>query len=174
VLGFAAAAAVSTLACGLLAVGLRDGQALTSPEYWLSVQAWWIGDFLGALIITPLILTIGFNGLSVTTPMRGGRAATYSAFAVLLLLLGAVFLRPTAPAASLLDVPYIVYPVLVWIAMLGGPRRTAVAAGYYRRRRRTGYHARLRALRRYLPAADLPRLVRAAGAAAAGSHGRTR
>ena len=129
VLGFAAAAAVSTLACGLLAVGLRDGQALTSPEYWLSVQAWWIGDFLGALIITPLILTIGFNGLSVTTPMRGGRAATYSAFAVLLLLLGAVFLRPTAPAASLLDVPYIVYPVLVWIAMLGGPRRTAVAAG---------------------------------------------
>ena len=129
VLGFAAAAAVSTLACALLAVGFRDGQSLTSPEYWATAQAWWIGDFLGALIITPLILTIGFHGISVTTPMRGGRAATYSAFAVLLLLLGAVFLRPSAPAASLLDVPYIVYPVLVWIAMLGGPRRTAVAAG---------------------------------------------
>jgi signal transduction histidine kinase len=129
VLAFAAAAAVSTLACALLAVGFRDGQSLTSPEYWATAQAWWIGDFLGALIITPLILTIGFHGISVTTPMRGGRAATYSAFAVLLLLLGAVFLRPSAPAASLLDVPYIVYPVLVWIAMLGGPRRTAVAAG---------------------------------------------
>ncbi len=28
-----------------------------------------------------------------------------------------------------LDVPYIIYPVLVWIAMLSGPRRTALAAG---------------------------------------------
>ncbi len=61
--------------------------------------------------------------------MRGGRAATYSAFGVLMLLLGAVFLRPHDAAASLLNVPYIIYPVLVWIAMIGGPRRTAFAAG---------------------------------------------
>jgi len=129
VLGFAASAAVSTLACGLVAVSVRDGVTAANLAFWLNVQGWWIGDFLGAVIVTPLILTIGFHGLSVTTPMRGGRAATYSAFAVLLLLLGAVFLRPHSATASLLDVPYIVYPVLVWIAMLGGPRRTAVAAG---------------------------------------------
>ena len=55
--------------------------------------------------------------------------ATYSAFGVLLLLLGAVFLRTDGPATSPLDVPYIVYPVLVWIAMISGPRRTALAAG---------------------------------------------
>jgi signal transduction histidine kinase len=129
VLGFAASAAVSTLACALVAVGVRDGVITANLAFWLNVQGWWIGDFLGAVIVTPLILTVGFHGLSVTTPMRGGRAATYSAFAVLLLLLGAVFLRPHSTTASLLDVPYIVYPVLVWIAMLGGPRRTAVAAG---------------------------------------------
>jgi len=60
---------------------------------------------------------------------RGGRAATYSAFGVLLLLLGAVFLRHDGAVLTPLDVPYIVYPVLVWIALLGGPRRTALAAG---------------------------------------------
>jgi signal transduction histidine kinase len=129
VLGFSAAAAVSTMACAFVAVGVRSGRVVANVDFWLNVQSWWIGDFLGALIVTPLLLTIGFHGLSVTTPMRGGRTATYSAFAVLLLLLAAVFLRPGASAPSLLNVPYIVYPVLVWIAMLGGPRRTAIAAG---------------------------------------------
>ncbi len=129
VLVFSAAAAVSTLATAFVAVSVRSGHVAANPDFWLSVQSWWIGDFLGALIVTPLLLTIGFHGIAVTTPMRGGRASTYSAFGVLLLLLGAVFLRPLDAAPSLLNVPYIVYPMLVWIAILGGPRRTAFAAG---------------------------------------------
>ncbi|HET9863904.1 MAG TPA: MASE1 domain-containing protein, partial [Steroidobacteraceae bacterium] len=128
VLGFTVAAVVSTLACAVVAVSLRGGVA-ADREFWLAVQSWWIGDLLGAVIVTPLILTIGFHGLAVTSSVRGGRAATYSAFAVLLVLLGAVFLRPHNSRTSPLDVPYIVYPVLVWIAMVGGPRRTALAAG---------------------------------------------
>ncbi|HEX6397348.1 MAG TPA: MASE1 domain-containing protein, partial [Steroidobacteraceae bacterium] len=129
VLGFAASAAVSTLVCAVIAVSLRSG--ITSDrEFWLAaVQSWWIGDFLGAVIVTPLVLTIGFHGVAVTSSMRGGRAATYSAFAVLLLLLAAVFLRANTSRTSPLDVPYIVYPVLVWIGMVGGPRRTALATG---------------------------------------------
>ncbi len=129
VLGFAASAAVSTLACGLVAVSLRSGFALGDQDFLLGVQSWWIGDFLGALIVTPLVLTIGFHGVTVTSAMRGGRAATYSAFAVLLLMLAMVFLREHGTNNSPLDVPYIVYPVLVWIAIIGGPRRTALAAG---------------------------------------------
>jgi signal transduction histidine kinase len=128
VLGFAAAAAASTLACGLVAVSVRPGFHF-DHTFWLGVQRWWIGDFLGALIVTPLLLTAGIHGLAVTTPMRGGRTATYLAFAVLLLMLAAVFLHADGPTTSPLDVPYIVYPVLVWIAMLGGPRRTGLAAG---------------------------------------------
>jgi len=129
VLAFAASAVTSTLACAFAAVTLRSGLAYHDHDYWLQVQSWWIGDFLGALIVTPLLLTIGIHGLSVTTAMRGGRAATYSAFGVLLLLLGAVFLRESVESTSPLDVPYIVYPILVWIAIIGGPRRTALAAG---------------------------------------------
>jgi len=129
VLGFAASAAVSTLVCAVIAVSLRSG--ITSDrEFWLAaVQSWWIGDFLGAVIVTPLLLTIGFHGVAVTSSVRGGRAATYSAFAVLLVLLAAVFLRSNTSRTSPLDVPYIVYPVLFWIGMVGGPRRTALAAG---------------------------------------------
>jgi len=129
VLAFAASAAIATLSCALVAVSLRHGFVSGDHAFWLGVQSWWIGDFLGALVVTPLLLTMGFHGLSLTSQMRGGRAATYSAFAVLLALLTVVFIRPHAPATSPLDVPYIVYPVLVWIAMLGGPRRTALAAG---------------------------------------------
>ena len=44
-------------------------------------------------------------------------------------MLAAVFLRPNGEPNSPLDVPYIVYPVLVWIALISGPRRTALAAG---------------------------------------------
>jgi signal transduction histidine kinase len=129
VLGFAASAAASTLACAFVAVSLRFGLEIGNQTFWLSVQSWWIGDFLGALIVTPLLLTIGFHGLTVASLARGGRLATYSAFGVLLLLLSAVFLRDGSSGTSPLDVPYIVYPVLVWIAIIGGPRRTALAAG---------------------------------------------
>jgi integral membrane sensor domain MASE1 len=129
VLCFAAAALVATLVCAVVAVGLRMDSGLTGQAFWLAVQGWWIGDYLGALVITPILLTIGFHGFALSSSARGGRLATYSAFAVLVVLLGAVFLRTDGSVTSPLDVPYIVYPVLVWIAMLSGPRRTALAAG---------------------------------------------
>ena len=128
VLCFSAAVLFSTLACAFVAVTLQ-GEALSSNHlFWLGVQSWWIGDFLGALVITPLLLTLGFHGFARGSHSRGGRTATLSAFAVLVVLLTAVFLRGKGGPISPLDVPYIVYPVLVWIAMLGGPRRTALAA----------------------------------------------
>jgi signal transduction histidine kinase len=126
---FAGSALVSTAICAFLAVSIRNGMALGDHGFWLDVQNWWIGDMLGALVITPLLLTVGFHGVSLSGPARGGRSQTLAAFLVLLALLGAVFLRAHDAPTSPLDVPYIVYPVLVWIAMLGGPRRTALAAG---------------------------------------------
>jgi signal transduction histidine kinase len=129
VLLFTGAALLSTLSCAMVATALRGDEPFGAREYWLSTQSWWIGDFLGALIITPLVLTVGFHGFTLGSNSRGGRAATLSAFAVLVAMLLAVFLRKPGALSSPLDVPYIVYPVLVWIAMLSGPRRTALAAG---------------------------------------------
>jgi signal transduction histidine kinase len=129
VLTFAAAALVSTLACAFVAISFRSGTGFAGHGFWLAVQNWWIGDFLGALVVTPLVLTVGIHGFALSSSGRGGRLATYSAFGILMLMLAAVFLRSDGAASSPLDVPYIVYPVLVWIALLGGPRRTALAAG---------------------------------------------
>ena len=129
VLGFAVAALVSTLACAIIAVLMRGGVGMDVRAWWFEVQSWWIGDFLGALVVTPLLLTVGFHGFSRAVHARGGRVASLAAFGVLLLMLTAVFLRSSGAMLSPLDVPYIVYPVLVWIAMLSGPRRTALAAG---------------------------------------------
>ncbi|HYJ42585.1 MAG TPA: MASE1 domain-containing protein [Steroidobacteraceae bacterium] len=129
VLIFTGAALFSTLLCAVVAIALRGDLSFGERAYWLAVQSWWIGDFLGALIITPMVLTVGFHGFALGVHARGGRAATLSAFGVLLAMLLAVFLRKPGALSSPLDVPYIVYPVLVWIAMLSGPRRTALAAG---------------------------------------------
>jgi signal transduction histidine kinase len=134
VLCFALAALLSTLACAFVAVSLRLGSEfgaaqLQDASFWLGVQNWWIGDLLGALIVTPLLLTVGFSGFTRSGTAHASRGATLTAFLVLIALLGAVFLRRHPAATSPLDVPYIVYPVLVWIALISGPRRTALAAG---------------------------------------------
>jgi len=129
VLVFAVAALISTMACAIVATSVRASAGVGSHEFWLAAQNWWIGDFLGALVITPLLLTIGFHGVSLSSSVRGGRVATYSAFGVLAILLIAVFGRDQGSTTSPLEVPYIIYPVLVWIAMISGPRRTALAAG---------------------------------------------
>ena len=126
---FAGAALLATALCAFLAVWLREGLNTSDHAFWLGVQSWWIGDLLGALVITPLLLTVGFHGFALASHGRGNHGATLAAFAILMLLLGAVFLRPKGFMTSPLDVPYIVYPVLVWIALVGGPRRTALAAG---------------------------------------------
>ncbi len=128
VLSFAVAALVSTLACALVAQSLRGSAPIGSHDFWLGVQNWWIGDFLGALVITPLLLTVGFHGVTKIANSRGSPGASLAAFMVLLALLVAVFLRRPGEWTSPLDVPYIVYPVLVWIALIGGARRTALAA----------------------------------------------
>jgi signal transduction histidine kinase len=129
VLVFAVAAVMSTLACAIVATTFRGDAAPAGDAFWIAVQSWWIGDFLGALIVTPLLLTVGFHGFALASHARAGVGSSLAAFGVLLVLLGIVFLRTDGAPTSPLDVPYIVYPVLVWIAMLGGPRRTALAAG---------------------------------------------
>jgi signal transduction histidine kinase len=127
VLSFSLAALLATFAGGVVAVLMLDG--FSAAHFWRSVQAWWIGDFLGALIVTPLLLTIGFHGFAWATRRHGSRVGTFLAFAGLAVLLAAVFMRSIEEPASPLDVAYIVYPVLVWIALISGPRRTALAAG---------------------------------------------
>ena len=128
VLFFTAAALVSTLLCAIVAIALRGDLASASA------RTGWRCRAGGSAISWAHSSSRPWCSPSASTASRGahargGRAATMSAFGVLLALLFAVFLRKPGSLSSPLDVPYIVYPVLVWIAMLSGPRRTALAAG---------------------------------------------
>ena len=107
VLGFAAAAAVSTLACALLAVGFRDGQSLTSPEYWATAQAWWIGDFLGALIIN-----ISFQFLAPENPQSNARYLFYGLVVLLLLVRLRPWTRLVAVIGGTVALGFIVHAIV--------------------------------------------------------------
>ena len=130
VLVFAAAALVSTLACAFVAVSLRAEAALQRPR----------------------LLALGSELVDRRLPRRAGGDAAAAHYrhprhhaleqrtrrprrhVLGLRGVGCCCWRwyscaPTGATTSPLDVPYIVYPVLVWIAMISGPRRTALAAG---------------------------------------------
>ncbi|HVE70338.1 MAG TPA: MASE1 domain-containing protein [Thermoanaerobaculia bacterium] len=99
----------------LVAGGLHP--ASVAPSLW---PVWWIGDALGGLIVTPLILVWArdarhaqTHGFLEPAGMLGG----------IILAASIVFaLPPKFPAA------YVVYPFLIWAALRLGPAYTTTAS----------------------------------------------
>jgi signal transduction histidine kinase len=129
-LAFVVTVAATTLVSGaLLAVPFAD--PAFAGDFVENLQAAWIANLLGTVIVAPLLLTFGRIGLahpgrdSGLPPSRAGESLT--AFAVLLVVLIVVFLRPVGEPRLPIDVPYVVYPALLWIVALGGTRRVTLA-----------------------------------------------
>jgi signal transduction histidine kinase len=118
VLALVACAAVGTLVSAVFGVvSLRLGDVIKASEFGSVFRTWWLGDFSGALVFTPLILTWAAR----RTPWRMPRVQLVEAallFAVLLVLI---------EVPSQQDVPYIVFPVLIWAALRFGPVGAATA-----------------------------------------------
>lgn len=77
-------------------------------------QVWWCADALGVLVVAPALL-------AWTTPParrrpRAGRTETVAALLVLVAASWLVLGREPAPYRSLLDFPYVMFPLLLWIA----------------------------------------------------------
>src|SRR4051794_7583959 len=112
--GCALVAAVVSAAFGPLS--LRLGDVISADELGDVFRTWTLGDAAGVLVVTPLILTWATFGV------RGLHRRE--------LLEGAALLGSLVALAELLpqrDVPYIVFPVLLWAAIRFGPRGAATA-----------------------------------------------
>jgi signal transduction histidine kinase len=95
---------------------LRLGDVIPVDELGRVFRTWTLSDMSGVLVVAPLLLTWAAAGL------RGIRRRDILEGTLLLAVL--VALASLAPQR---DVPYIVFPVLLWAALRFGPRGAATA-----------------------------------------------
>jgi integral membrane sensor domain MASE1 len=98
---------------GVLAIWVAgDLPSLGAERIW---RTWWLSDLAGALVVTPAVLTWA------NTRVRLTRRQMAEGAALILVLLGLTDL------ASHHDVPYVIFPALIWAALRFGPRGAAAA-----------------------------------------------
>ncbi len=107
-------AAIISAAFGPMSLYLGD--VIAADELGRVFRTWTLGDAAGVLVVAPAILTWSASGL------QGLRRRDLVEMAVMLAVL--VVLAEVPPQA---DVPYIVFPVLLWAALRLGPRGAATA-----------------------------------------------
>src|SRR3954451_10516785 len=116
---------VALVVCALLAavisgavgpLALRIGGVITAGELWRVTRTWILGDASGVLVVAPALLTW------IATGADGVRRRDFVEGALVIVAL--VVLAELPPQR---EVPYIVFPVLLWAALRFGPRGAAAA-----------------------------------------------
>jgi signal transduction histidine kinase len=117
VLAFVGCAVVAALVSAAFGpTSLRLGDVIAADELGRVLRTWTLSDASGVLVVAPALLTWASLGV------KGIRRRDLAEGAVLLAVLVGV-----AELAPQRDVPYIVFPVLLWAALRLGPRGAATA-----------------------------------------------
>ena len=117
VLAFVVCAVVAaTVSAAFGPTSLRLGDVIEAGELGRVFRTWTLSDAAGALVVAPVLMTWAAMGT------RGIRRRDVVEGAIVLVLLVAI-----AELAPQRDVPYIVFPVLLWAALRLGPRGAATA-----------------------------------------------
>ena len=112
-IGCSAAGTALGATVGLLLIWMAgDLPAFGSEKIW---RTWWLSDLTGALIVAPALLTWG------TTRVRPERGEALEGAALLAVLVLLFYI------SSQRDVPYVLFPVLIWASLRLQPRGAATA-----------------------------------------------
>src|SRR4051794_17022326 len=112
----AAGAAGALISASFGTTSLRLGDIIGAGDVGEVWRTWWLSDFSGALVVTPVLLAGAGRGLAGL-----GRRELLEGAA----LLAALVLPAEVPSQR--DVPYIVFPALIWAALRFGPRGASTA-----------------------------------------------
>src|SRR4051795_10027483 len=112
--GCALVAAIVSAAFG--PISLRLGDVIPAEELGRVFRTWTLGDAAGVLVVAPALLTWAARGV------KGVRRREVIEGAVVMVVLVALVELPPQR-----DVPYIVFPLLLWAAVRFGPRGAATA-----------------------------------------------
>jgi signal transduction histidine kinase len=110
------AALAATVSAAFGPTSLRLGDVIAADELGRVFRTWTLSDAAGVLVVAPALLTWAAMGV------RDIRRRDVAEGAIVLVVLVAV-----AELAPQRDVPYIVFPVLLWAALRLGPRGAATA-----------------------------------------------
>jgi PAS domain S-box-containing protein len=117
------AAVVSPLVAASIGVlSLWAGGVVPAEQTVVAWQAWWLGDLLGALVVTPVLLNWGADDRPVRDRVRALEAALWVAS-----VLGSAALSFAAEPAAPLRRPHLIFPALIWAALRFGARATSLA-----------------------------------------------
>ncbi|HVE80949.1 MAG TPA: MASE1 domain-containing protein [Candidatus Dormibacteraeota bacterium] len=117
----------TSIAATIGTASLISGGLVSPGAFSATWLTWWVGDMMGAVIITPLLLVYLHKGLR--SSIQGRLVEAGMVFASILVVATLIFAQPPD---SIFPMPYVLFPFMIWavlrFAQIGAVTATITAA----------------------------------------------